>query len=598
MDHTVICLSDRQSAINIHFQPFHVRTVPLHRYRFRWVTCYAHEADKSGAVMCEYNERSATSCVLIPALLEKCFRRHPELRRKWEDALDRVNQGGYDVEAFDGLARIIQQLPEGIRLAEVREELPKVREQLSVRYPMLMERGETDDVVFRVRSRAMHHIGEIRRVRETVHIFDQLFSSGQPEEPEKIEPGLRHIGELMAETHKSMDALYDLSTPDVEELVHTVLSVPGVYGARLMGGGFGGNVLVLTQKDSLDRLLEVVQEKYYGPRGRDWAEEDAVMISTPGRGLYVFDGQEQLRHVVLTGATAWWKWASNEETVMCAARRLVRARRDEQYRPSKPIRPLLVAGGKGRAERADGSSQPKPLVEIGGAPSFRRVLSAFDRLPFPVEPPVVVASPDTVDPIREQLGSDFEGHLVVQETPLGTGHAVLQASDALGTFDGVIAVVWAVQPLLQTRTILNSVLIHEALGFPLMSFPTAVTERPYAPIDRDASGRVAASSETYLEGARVRAVGETNIGMFLLDSQRMLEVLSAIHDEAWDSAANRYARPKGELGFPNEMVRALSRQDNPAVAVPLAQPFEPLGIRTMEDVAEAEQILAEEKGCE
>jgi len=598
MDHTVICLSDRQSAINIHFQPFHVRTVRLHRYRFRWVTCHAHEADKSGAVMCEYNERAATSCMLIPALLERCFEQEPELRRDWDEAIGRMGRDYDDLTVFDDLARIIQRLPEEIHLAKVQGEFPRVYEQLAVRYPMLIERAETEDVVFKVRSRAAHHIGEIRRVRETVQVFDRLFSSGEPEYPERIEPGLRHIGELMAETHKSMASLYDLSTPDVEELVHTVLSVPGVYGARLMGGGFGGNVLVLTQKDSLDRLLEVVQEKYYGPRDRDWAEEDAVMISTPGRGLYVFDDQEQLRRVVLTGATAWWKWSANEQAVMCAGRRLVRIGSNEQFRPSKPVRLVLVAGGKGGAERPDGSEQPKPLVEVAGVPCFRRVLNAFDRLPFKLEPPIIVVGPHTAESIRRQLGPRFEGHIIVQETPLGTGHAALLAAEAIDSFDGVAAVVWAVQPLLQTRTILRSLLIHQALEFPLMSFPTAVTEHPYAPIDRDASGHVVASSETYLEGARVRAVGETNIGMFLLDAKRMLEILSAIHAEAWDPVAKRYARPKGELGFPNEMVRALSRRGTPAVALPLAEPFEPLGIRTMQDAKEAECILSAEKTCE
>ena len=593
MDHTILCLSDRQAATNIHFKEFSVSEVPLHRYRFRWITFYAHAADKSGAVMRQYNERSATSCHLIPALLEQRFQEDPSLRDAWDKAVQELTSQRADASTLDALAHVIHELPEEISLAEVRTTMPDVYEALSVRYPMLVNHASAGDVTFKVRSRARHHIGEIRRVRQTVQISQKLFASSRPESPEEIEPGLRRIGELMVETHESMDRLYELSTPDVEDLMRIVLAVPGVYGARLMGGGFGGNVLALTQKDSIQRLMEAVEERYYKPRGRDWAEEGAVMISTAGRGLSTFDGREQLQHVVLTGATVWWKWGSSEAAVLCAARRLVGVQRDDDFRPSSRIRPIIVAGGQGRIAENGSTVRPKPLIQVGGLPCIRRVLDAFSGLPFPTEPPIVVASPETEAPVRELLGSDFAGDLVIQEAPLGTGHAVLQTAAMLSDFDGVSAVVWGTQPLLQTGTILKSLMIQEALDYPTMTFPTAVTEHPYAPIDRDESGHVIASSETALEGARVRAVGETNIGLFLLDTQPMVEALQALHTQAWDGREARYNRPKGELGFPNEMVRLLHKQDNAVVAIPLAQAFEPLGIRTMADVAEAERVLAE-----
>ena len=598
MDHTILCLSDRQAAINIHFQPFAVHTVPLHRYRFRWITFYAHEADKSGQVMRQYNERAATSCLLIPALLGQCFEQQPELRETWDRAVSQLTNNPHETSPLDDIMGVIDALPEDVDLARVRSTMPEVYEQLRTRYPMLAEYGKEAKVVFKVRSRARHHIGEIRRVRQTVEISERLFAPGRAESPEDIEPGLRRIGELMVETHKSMDQLYELSTPDVEDLIHTILAVPGVYGARLMGGGFGGNVLALTQKDSVEPLLEAVQEKYYRPRGRDWAQEGAVMISTAGRGLSAFDGRDQLQHVILTGTTAWWKWPRNETAALCAALRLVGGQREEDFRPSKKVKPIVVAGGKGRVEEGSGLGSPKPLIPVGGTPCILRVLAAFERLPFPVEPPIVVVSPDTHDLVREHLGADFAGDIVIQHAPLGTGHAVLQAAHALEGFDGVAAVAWGTQPLLQTLTVFRSLMVQEALDHPTMTFPTAVTERPYAPIDRDASGHVVASSETALEGARVRAVGETNIGMFLLDAPAMVEALTALHAEAWDAKASRYKRPRGELGFPNEMVRLLSEHHNAVVAVPLAQPFEPLGIRTTDDVAEAEQVLASHKDCE
>jgi galactokinase len=53
-----------------------------------------------------------------------------------------------------------------------------------------------------------------------------------------------------------------------------------------MGAGFGGNVLALVKEEKVASLIVRVQADYYEPRGRDGVREGAVMISTPGNGLY------------------------------------------------------------------------------------------------------------------------------------------------------------------------------------------------------------------------------------------------------------------------------------------------------------------------
>ena len=55
-----------------------------------------------------------------------------------------------------------------------------------------------------------------------------------------------------------------------------------VYGARLMGEGFGGNAL-----SSL--LIERVQSAFYNPRGRDGIAEGSILVSTLGDGLSSLD---------------------------------------------------------------------------------------------------------------------------------------------------------------------------------------------------------------------------------------------------------------------------------------------------------------------
>jgi galactokinase len=56
---------------------------------------------------------------------------------------------------------------------------------------------------------------------------------------------LGFAGELLVSSHASMRDDFEVSTPVLDELVGTVRGVPGVYGARVTGAGFGGCVIVL-----------------------------------------------------------------------------------------------------------------------------------------------------------------------------------------------------------------------------------------------------------------------------------------------------------------------------------------------------------------
>jgi galactokinase len=94
-----------------------------------------------------------------------------------------------------------------------------------------------DDPV--VRMRAMHVTSENRRV---VSFADALRASD-----------LTAAGALMVESHESLRLLYDTSTAVMNQAVTELCAVPGVYGARMTGGGFGGCVVALTEPGALSR---------------------------------------------------------------------------------------------------------------------------------------------------------------------------------------------------------------------------------------------------------------------------------------------------------------------------------------------------------
>jgi hypothetical protein len=126
-----------------------------------------------------------------------------------------------------------------------------------------------------------------------------------------------------------------------------------------------------------------------------------------------------------------------------------------------------------------------------------------------------------------------------------------------------------------------------------MIVPTAMMERPYAPIERDSLGRVESAHETHLERVQISAYGESNIGLFLLQKEAMFHELDLFHRELWREIEMRYDRPRGELGFPNEMIRRFSGRAGGVLAVPIGDWREEKGIKTKSDVQLCEQYIRE-----
>lgn len=52
-------------------------------------------------------------------------------------------------------------------------------------------------------------------------------------------------GRLMTESHRSLTIDFETSTPVMDEAVRTALGEPGVLGARMTGGGFGGCIVIM-----------------------------------------------------------------------------------------------------------------------------------------------------------------------------------------------------------------------------------------------------------------------------------------------------------------------------------------------------------------
>ena len=90
-----------------------------------------------------------------------------------------------------------------------------------------------DDPVLRARAR------HVRTECDRVHGAAAALVAGD----------LVRAGQLMVESHRSLAVDFEVSTPGLDRAVERLLAVDGVYGARLTGAGFGGNVVALARPD-------------------------------------------------------------------------------------------------------------------------------------------------------------------------------------------------------------------------------------------------------------------------------------------------------------------------------------------------------------
>lgn len=106
------------------------------------------------------------------------------------------------------------------------------------------------EVVYR---RAMHVVGENTRVLEAVAALRAAHAD--------------RFGQLMFESHESSRANFENSTPELDALVDAAHRAPGVKGARLTGGGFGGAIVSLVDSASAALAGESIATAYRSATG-------------------------------------------------------------------------------------------------------------------------------------------------------------------------------------------------------------------------------------------------------------------------------------------------------------------------------------------
>lgn len=240
----------------------------------------------------------------------------------------------------------------------------------------------------------------------------------------------------------------------------------------------------------------------------------------------------------------------------------------------KSLATIILAAGKGTRMK---SSMAKVLHKVAGKPMIQHLTDTAERL----------ASRKTIIVVGyqgEQVQEAIQGTnltFVYQHEQKGTGHAVMQAKEALENFEGATLVLVGDAPLLSLETLQHLCNHHFSTGADATILTTQL-ENPYGygRIVRDVEGKfMRIVEQSDLTGEEVE-ITEINTGIYLFDNKKLFKALDKV--EPNNKQGEYYLTDV--FGF---LIQAEARIE----LVETDDPEETIGINDRVRLAEAEKIL-------
>ncbi len=121
------------------------------------------------------------------------------------------------------------------------------------------DNGEDAELTSR---RVRHVVEETARTQEVAHLLEEGDIDG--------------VRERMRDSHISLRDLYQVTTPELDSAFHAA----GELGARMTGGGFGGAVIALIDRDVVDDTAAAIASA----AAKHGFPEPTFLIARPGEG--------------------------------------------------------------------------------------------------------------------------------------------------------------------------------------------------------------------------------------------------------------------------------------------------------------------------
>ena len=184
MDHATMCLAEEGAMLEMEFRP--LSAVPIEDCRkWKWYSVFTHPAEKSGGVREAFNELAYVQQIVIPIHLE--------------------TMGEFSDMSPEWVADVLPEFFEDLKLGRIR---------------------------LRDRFNFVHN--EYARV--------QAFISAMESADEDV------LKNLLESSWNDTRTLLGTHTPEMEKVAEYYLKKEGVLGVKVLGAGFGGNLLICAKE--------------------------------------------------------------------------------------------------------------------------------------------------------------------------------------------------------------------------------------------------------------------------------------------------------------------------------------------------------------
>ncbi|MBI3805654.1 MAG: bifunctional UDP-N-acetylglucosamine diphosphorylase/glucosamine-1-phosphate N-acetyltransferase GlmU [Nitrospirae bacterium] len=234
---------------------------------------------------------------------------------------------------------------------------------------------------------------------------------------------------------------------------------------------------------------------------------------------------------------------------------------------------IILAAGQGKRMK---STLPKVLHPLSGSPMLFYILDLVKQAEIQKSFVIIGHQAEQVSKAVADRGVTC----LLQDPPLGTGHAVLQAKEALFGFTGSVLILSGDTPLLRPETLRQLREAHRSAGATMTILTTRLANPyGYGRVIRKKNGAILQVIEEKDATPAQRAIDEVNTGVYIIEAPFLFEALGEVQP---NNQQKEY--------YLTDLIGIAARRGEPLAGVE-ADPDEVIGVNSRADLARAEAIL-------
>jgi bifunctional UDP-N-acetylglucosamine pyrophosphorylase / glucosamine-1-phosphate N-acetyltransferase len=252
----------------------------------------------------------------------------------------------------------------------------------------------------------------------------------------------------------------------------------------------------------------------------------------------------------------------------------VGGKRDAGAGDEEGFRTIILAAGKGKRMKSD---LAKVLHPVGGVPMLTHPITAARTAG---SRNIVVVIGHQAERIRRLFDKD-DLIFVEQRDQLGTGHAVLQAREVFGNYEGTIVILCGDVPLILPET-LRALYDRHRSERAVVTVLTTIPAEPagYGRVVKEDDGTILRIVEDKDATPGEKRIREINTGIYCVESRFLFTALAGLVN----------LNAQGEY-YLTDIVEIASGKGLRAVSALAPDPLEVMGINTLDELETAGRLM-------